>query len=135
MKYLLIITLVLCSCSAQQRFNRLVANHPELNTEIDVDIELPKIDYSSTIKTDSLLKSTQDNPIVLKTAGDIQVTLYNCGEIFTIKVTRDKLKQKSKANVPIVYKEKKLRQWQIFLMSAGIMCIFYLLVKLIHYKP
>lgn len=129
MKYLLITLLILCSCTPQRRFTRLVTKHPELLiTQYEVIHDTVKITVPK-VKVDTvfLIKNLKDT--VFLTKEQLKIKLWTVHDSIFVDGQCDTVKIESvrAIRVPVkIYEKtpiwKKVTNFIIFL------CIIYIIL-------
>ena len=145
MKKLLVLLLILASCSSQKRLinkqkkaNKLEFEINELKKELGLPLDSTIIKLDTIINIDSI---TKYDTIKLKCNDSNQVVYIDGqktnGEIITKTkyIYKDKIinKEVGKVKKEIVFKEKEFKNYQIVLMGVGfivvIMLFFYLITN------
>lgn len=145
MKKLLVLLLILASCSSQKRLinkqkkaNKLEFEINELKKELGLPLDSTIIKLDTIINIDSV---TKYDTIKLKCNDSNQVVYIDGkktnGEIITKTkyIYQDKIinKEVGKVKKEIVFKEKEFKNYQIVLMGVGfivvIMLFFYLITN------
>ena len=145
MKKLLVLLLILASCSSQKRLinkqkkaNKLEFEINELKKELGLPLDSTIIKLDTIINIDSV---TKYDTIKLKCNDSNEVVYINGkktnGEIITKTkyIYKDKIinKEVGKVKKEIVFKEKEFKKYQIVLMGVGfivvIMLFFYLITN------
>lgn len=145
MKKLLVLLLILASCSSQKRLinkqkkaNKLEFEINELKKELGLPLDSTIIKLDTIINIDSF---TKYDTIKLKCNDSNEVVYINGkktnGEIITKTkyIYKDKIinKEVGKVKKEIVFKEKEFKKYQIVLMGVGfivvIMLSFYLITN------
>lgn len=145
MKKLLVLLLILASCSSQKRLinkqkkaNKLEFEINELKKELGLPLDSTIIKLDTIINIDSVIKY---DTIKLKCNDSNEVVYIDGkktnGEIITKTkyIYKDKIinKEVGKVKKEIVFKEKEFKKYQIVLMGVGfivvIMLFFYLITN------
>jgi len=145
MKKLLVLLLILASCSSQKRLinkqkkaNKLEFEINEIKKELGLPLDSTIIRLDTIINIDSVIKY---DTIKLKCNDSNEVVYINGkktnGEIITKTkyIYKDKIinKEVGKVKKEIVFKEKEFKNYQIVLMGVGfivvIMLFFYLITN------
>lgn len=145
MKKLLVLLLILASCSSQKRLinkqkkaNKLEFEINELKKELGLPLDSTIIKLDTIVNIDSVIKY---DTIKLKCNDSNQVVYIDGkktnGEIITKTkyIYKDKIinKEVGKVKKEIIYKEKELKNYQIVLIGVGfivvIMLFFYLITN------
>jgi len=145
---LIISVLMLCGCTAQQRFNHLITKHPELRTATETvylrdTIIIPELTESVIVSIDSFLKS--DTAIIFVSAGNALATLEKVGKYLKLTATQqpDTIYIEKPVEIPVykVVTKNEMTKFQRFLCFSGglfwgsvIMIILLVLFLCIFYR-
>ena len=143
MKKLLVLLLILASCSSQKQLirkqkkaNKLEFEINELKKELNLPLDSTIIRLDTIISIDSVIKY---DTIKLK-CNDSNEVIYITGEktngeiiTKTKYIYKDKIinKEVGKVKKEIVYKEKEFKKYQIVLMGFGFIVVIVILFYLI----
>jgi hypothetical protein len=143
MKKLLVLLLILASCSSQKQLirkqkkaNKLEFEINELKKELNLPLDSTIIRLDTIISIDSVIKY---DTIKLK-CNDSNEVIYITGEktngeiiTKTKYIYKDKIinKEVGKVKKEIVYKEKEFKKYQIVLMGFGFIVVIGILFYLI----
>ena len=143
MKYFIIILLVICSCSPQRRFDRLIRKHPELLTKDTlivkdtirdtIRITVPEVQVDTVVEYQTLYDTIflEKDHLKVKVWMDREKKVYIQGKCDTVYIVKpyEKIVERK---IPIMYYEKT--PWYKKLLNNVIGILLSLLVVYITYR-
>ena len=143
MKYFIIILLVICSCSPQRRFDRLIRKHPELLTKDTlivkdtirdtIRITVPEVQVDTVVEYQTLYDTIflEKDQLKVKVWMDKEKKVYIQGKCDTVYIVKpyEKIVERK---IPIMYYEKT--PWYKKLLNNVIGILLSLLVVYITYR-
>jgi hypothetical protein len=143
MKYFIIILLVICSCSPQRRFDRLIRKHPELLTKDTlivkdtirdtIRITVPEVQVDTVVEYQTLYDTIflEKDQLKVKVWMDREKKVYIQGKCDTVYIVKpyEKIVERK---IPIMYYEKT--PWYKKLLNNVIGILLSLLVVYITYR-
>jgi hypothetical protein len=143
MKYFIIILLVICSCSPQRRFDRLIRKHPELLTKDTlivkdtirdtIRITVPEVRVDTIVEYMDLFDTIfiEKEQLKVKVWMDREKKVYIQGKCDTVYIVKpyEKIVERK---IPIMYYEKT--PWYKKLLNNLIGILLSLLVVYITYR-